>query len=413
MPRIWTMLLAMLTVGMGWGAALPVRAQQPLYDAGSSDIMSCPGQGPLGRQLLERHPGHFGCGVLENIITPPLTGGYATIAQVQAVAGRPRVRLYCPADTRPIDAGRQAGAVVIVERPFDPRRQPGIANALIRDAMRRLYARCPTGVGGPSMGFVQLAAPVGGALTPIGEVRTYGLGIWFHQIWGDEARRTVSLRGGASAPGRATAAASAPMPWITVASVDLRPSAAEAGGVRGRLGLSIRGGSAFTLRALSNGAADGLTDTRLAPNQCTQLIVRYAAGLGLRRVTGTRDVGDGKDVAFKLSGLSDGRLLFHDGAGAAAPPKPGAVISIGATDLNDAAWRGNPYGHVGIAQAIETISDTQLDAVLFDQNFPLPAGRWKRVRFVLSAGRWTGTMSNSARGETQLLRVSGWANPVD
>lgn len=409
MPRLG---LALLCAAAGYSVPVPVQAQQRLYQAASSDIMHCPGQGPIGRQLLERDPGHFGCGISEGMITPPFSAKYAPISETRSVVGDPRVQLFCPKDPRASNSDREAGATVILDRPFDPPRRPDVANTLIRDAMRLLYAKCPIRpLGTPSMGFVKIAAPntPGGPPALLGEVRTYGLGIWFFKTWDQTAQQTPVPR--RSSPAAPPVAAPMQKPWVTVRTVEPRPTPAERGGVRGRLAIEAQGRPNFSLLAYSNGPNDGLTDLTFAPNQCTQLIVRYAQGLGLANIRTTRDVGDGKDVARNFQAKSGDRFVFHDGAGSPVPPRPGAVISVAATATDGRAWRGNPYGHVGIAQAVQYIGENEIEVVLFDQNFPVPSGQWKRLRFSRSGGNWTGTMTNSANGVTQTLRVAGWANP--
>ncbi len=159
--------------------------------------MPCGSVESISRRFVERTPGHFGCGVLETMNAKPLSAPYATIAEVRAQFGEPELRLFCPVDLRARNAHREAGAVVFVPRPLDPQRNPAVANTLIRDAMRALWARCPTrGFGPPSMAFVQLAAPAGpgGPAEAVGEVRNYGLGLWFQTIWGSQARASVRLR---------------------------------------------------------------------------------------------------------------------------------------------------------------------------------------------------------------------------
>lgn len=413
--------LALMGAIASCGVAAGSQAQQRLYEAASSDIMQCVGQGSIGRQLLERSPGHFGCGLSENMTTPPLSARYATISATRSVVGDPRVQLFCPGNRQARNAHREAGAVVVLERLFDPQRRPDIANTLIRDAMRMIYARCPIRpLGTPSMGFVQIAAPStpGGQPRPLGEVRNYGLGIWFDESWGQAARQTLALRWSpspspvppAGPPPRTTA--NGDQHWLRVRSVEQRPTTAEWNGIRGRLGVEAQTRPSFTLLAYSNGANDGSTVLSLAPHQCTQLIVRYAQGLGLADIVTTRDVGDGKDVAQNFEARSGGRFVFHDGRGSPIPPYPGAVISIAATATDGTPWRNNPYGHVGIAQEAKSIGDDEIEVVLFDQNFPLPSGQWKRLRFSRVGGNWTGTMTNSVSGIAQTLRVAGWANPA-
>ena len=409
MPRLG---LAFLCAAPSYLVPMPVLAQQRLYQAASSDIMHCPGQGPIGRQLLEREPGHFGCGVSEGMITPPFSAKYAPISETRSVVGEPRVQLFCPKDPRARNSDREAGAVVILDRPFVPQGRPDVANTLIRDAMRLLYAKCPLRpLGTPSMGFVKIAAPgtPGGPPAPLGEVRSYGLGIWFFKTWDQTAPQMLAPR--RSSPAPPTSAANAQTPWVNVRTVEPRPTPAERGGVRGRLAIEAQGRSSFTLLAYSNGTGDGLTDLTLAPHQCTQLIVRYAQGLGLANIRTTRDVGDGKDVARNFQAKSGDRFTFQDGAGSSVAPRPGAVISVGATAVDGKPWRGNSYGHVGIAQAVHYVGENAIEVILFDQNFPLPSVQWKRLSFSRSGGNWTGTMTNSVNGFSQTFRVSGWANP--
>lgn len=181
---------------------------------------------------------------------------------------------------------------------------------------------------------------------------------------------------------------------------------------RGRMNINLGAGRAGELIAYSNGESDGSTDLAFAPNQCTHLIVRYARLLGLPGISGTSDLGDGKDVAFNFAGKSGGRFHYLDGATATEPPAEGAVISVGISDANGQPWRNNPYGHVGIAKRIVNLTRTTMAITLFDQNFPLPSGQWKTIAFTLRNGVWRGSMSNSVGGVTQNLIVAGWANPM-
>jgi hypothetical protein len=188
------------------------------------------------------------------------------------------------------------------------------------------------------------------------------------------------------------------------------PASGQVGSERGRLLIRTSNGAVQPLIGYSNGPRDGFTDSS-APNQCTHLIVRYAGILGLGRIQSTRDVGDGKDVARNFAAASDGRFRFIDGANGTEAPVAGAVISIGNRSQDGGSWTNNPYGHVGIAQRVEATGPNRITVTLFDQNFPVPSGRWKQVIFTRAASRWTGTMSNTTSRGTQQLVVAGWANP--
>lgn len=405
MRVLWFAVSAGLTMQAG-----PARAQTAyLYDAQSSDVMVCPSMGPITMRVARQQKGRFGCGLNESMISPPLSRGYATIADVRRVAGEPRIQVLCPVNPRASDAYKAAGAVVYLPYAFDTVRRTDVVNTLVRDAMKRVNIKCPfRPLGTPAMGFVRLVRIEGEATAqPVAEVRTYGIGIW------NETR----LEAWQGLPTQPTAASAAEAPvrpvsagWVTVRTHEPRPNMMA--GIRGRLEILARGRGTVPLIAYSNGKYDGGTDLRLAPHQCTQLIVRYGQGLGLAEVKSTRDIGDGKDVARNFAARSAGRFKYHNGVGSASPPIPGAVISIAAQSVDGAAWSGNPYGHVGIAQTIERVSDDEFRVVLFDQNYPLPTGEWKRLTFKRENGVWTGAMSNTVRGIRQVLRVEGWANPV-
>lgn len=181
---------------------------------------------------------------------------------------------------------------------------------------------------------------------------------------------------------------------------------------RGRMAIDVGSGLTAPLVAFSNGPNDGSTNLSLAPNQCTHLIVRYAQLLGLSEIEATGDVGDGKDVARNFATKSGGQFRYVGGASATEPPVVGAVVSIGTIDQSGRPWRGNPYGHVGIAMRVASPTPTTKVITLFDQNFPLPSGQWKPVTFTLSNGVWRGSMSNSVGRVTQNMVVAGWANPM-
>lgn len=168
-----------------------------LYGSDSTDIMSCPELGPFSRMSLEQDHGHFGCGVLDRMGPGPMSRTYARIAEVRSLLGNPRIELFCPRDPQSYHANREVGAVVALGRPFDPIRMPSITNTLVRDAMRKLYARCPVLLATtPAMGFIQIAAPQhpGGDIVLLGEVRNYALGLWNESTFRQRSPQSAVLR---------------------------------------------------------------------------------------------------------------------------------------------------------------------------------------------------------------------------
>jgi hypothetical protein len=102
--------------------------------------------------------------------------------------------------------------------------------------------------------------------------------------------------------------------------------------------------------------------------------------------------------------LSGGSFQFVGNGSAnsaAAPPKVGAVMSIGGFD-------GLPYGHVGIVSNVEPAANGGYVVTLFDQNWPTNA--WKQVILKNVEGTLVGTMSNS-KAPNGIMDVVGWANP--
>ena len=171
---------------------------EPLYNSTTADVMCPPSW--LGSK---EDPGTFGCGLV--ISMAPIAGrGFVQIADVQQLLGQPQVQIFCPGDPKADSTKLESGAVVILPRPLDPIRRPDVTNTLIRDAMRRVYAQCPVqnAFGRPAMGFIQIAAPIlpGGNLAVIAEVSNFGMGVWWKDVFGPPAIRSVALRWTGSLP---------------------------------------------------------------------------------------------------------------------------------------------------------------------------------------------------------------------
>lgn len=249
---------------------IPTAQADALYGPNSTDIMNCLELGPFSRMSLERDPGHFGCGVLDRMNPGPLSRIYASIADVRNLLGNPQVELFCPRDPRAYHADREAGAVVVLDRPFDPKRMPALTNTLVRDAMRRAYARCPVMLATtPAMGFIQIAAPaaLGGPLVPVAEVRNYGLGVWNDSVFGPQARQSVVLRWTGPAPERQSVTVARP-------AAAVRPPSERAASARVSGNLAESGREAWVGWAIDQGVTHGLR-----PGTATKLSFVTAFGI--------------------------------------------------------------------------------------------------------------------------------------
>jgi CHAP domain len=164
-----------------------------------------------------------------------------------------------------------------------------------------------------------------------------------------------------------------------------------------------------TLVAYGNGTSASMATN---PRQCVELTKRYAASLGFVKFvggvnskdlfTGSAVLGNGHQVARNFAKASNGGFSFVAN-GAAALPKPGAVVSI--DTWKDAA---GAYGHVGIVlnYTKPKSTATSVSVEIFEQNMPID--NWKTVTFTKVNGKWYGTMRN----KTFTPSVVGWANPA-
>lgn len=224
------------------------------------------------------------------------------------------------------------------------------------------------------------------------------------------SRRDLMLGGAAASVLSLHSPAMAAAP-IRVSGLWLRnsqPASSKLNDVRGTLAFRLNGEpSDRTLVAYGAGS-----DWVNTPRQCVELVKRYAARLKVRGfesgpgkgdlwLEGVRpSMGHAKDFAKNVAAQSDGGLnYFRDGADAL--PRAGSIISF-------AAWRNNPYGHVGIL-CNHDAGDARTGLVkikLFDQN--MHRDRWAEVRFIRNGGRWWGKLLSSSG---DYLPVAGWASP--
>ncbi len=145
-----------------------------------------------------------------------------------------------------------------------------------------------------------------------------------------------------------------------------------------------------------------------SPRQCVELIKRYAGKLrfsGYTAALGEADngnslpsLGHGYQAANRFASASGGGFIYVAN-GAAAPPKPGAVISI---------VQFIPGGHVGIIcnHDASDAADGTVGIKIVEQNMPINS--WKEINFTRRSGRWYGTMRNNGVDHD----VVGWANPT-
>ena len=192
----------------------------------------------------------------------------------------------------------------------------------------------------------------------------------------------------------------------------ITPAAGNAGEATGNLTLQFTGGSKATVTAYSNGASEGLGSGTNEAWQCSALIVRYANQLGITGLSPDySNVLSGKDVASQLGSVSNGKFMYLPN-GSSQQPVVGAVISINGFDVPDKKGNTDPYGHVGIVQAVtpDKNGDGGFVVTLFDQNWP-SGSQWSTVSFSKVGNSYVGKMrdSNAPNGE---LSVAGWANPV-
>jgi hypothetical protein len=200
------------------------------------------------------------------------------------------------------------------------------------------------------------------------------------------------------------------------------------GNVKGTLVLqSTDGKTKISLNSLANvttnkdGKIVSTDGSATSPNQCPELIVRYANAVDPKlKIT---SVGDGKDAAKSIATQAKDQFQYVDGKSSASLPAQGAVISIGPWDKDKNGRGGNEYGHTGIVSKVivnDIKNPTKATATLFDQNFP--GDKWKEVTFTKqSDGTWKGEMPNTPivdlkKGEkpiTTYAQVTGWANPTD
>lgn len=182
------------------------------------------------------------------------------------------------------------------------------------------------------------------------------------------------------------------------------PIAAGAGGIRGAIRLTTTRGNQLEITAFAN-ETEGRFDTIY---QCPELIVRYAAALGFSE----RKLGNGLAAAEAFAAISGKQFSFEQNGKSTEPPVEGAVISIAGVDTKGGSFPPpeGRYGHVGIVQKAIFAGDRGT-ITLFDQNWPGKA--WKTISFQRRAGVWSGTMTNNpAGGQSQIINVAGWANPV-
>lgn len=180
--------------------------------------------------------------------------------------------------------------------------------------------------------------------------------------------------------------------------------AAGIGGIRGTLRLTTARGSQVEVTAFSNDA-EGRFDTIY---QCPELVVRYAAALGFNQ----RKLGNGHAVAEAFAAASGQQFSYEKNGISTEAPVEGAVISIAGVDTKGRSFPPpeGKYGHVGIVQKGSFVGDSGT-VTLFDQNWPGRA--WKTISFQRVGGVWTGTMTNNpSNGQSQIINVAGWANPV-
>lgn len=211
---------------------------------------------------------------------------------------------------------------------------------------------------------------------------------------------TIAALAGTASSGRAQTAFRIFGLWAR----DPTPNRNGVNQLKGTLNFRVNADTADrTLNAYGNGTA-GTAPER----QCVELIKRYAAKLGFVGYSadlgpgddgnGLPSLGDGHQAARRFASAS-GRRFVYVANGAAALPKPGAVISI-------VEWI--PGGHVGIICNHDPADaqDGTVNIKIVEQNMPI--NTWKEITFTRRNDRWHGAMLN--RGVYR--DVVGWANPT-